>query len=69
MTLDGKGYILAQTDAEINREPLVAAGASQYQVHQKPPDTDHPLNYFVPDFGVDVDIKAALSTTNAVEKA
>ena len=53
MPLDAKEYILAQTDAEINREPLVAARPSQYQVHQKPPDTDNPLNYSVPNFGVD----------------
>jgi hypothetical protein len=36
-------------------------------VHQKPDYSDHDVDYFVPHFGVDVDIAASLSNTKNAE--
>jgi len=32
-----------------------------------PPPPEHPMNYFVPDFGVDHDVKVTLNNANAAE--
>jgi hypothetical protein len=45
-------FKLLQTDAEINREPLLSANASPLEIQQKPAYADHAIDYFVPDFGV-----------------
>ena len=45
-------FKLLQTDAEINREPLLSANASPLEVQQRPAYADHPVDYFVPDFGM-----------------
>merc|ERR1712166_664149 len=49
-------FKLLQTDAEINGEPLLSANASSLEVQQRPAYADHPVDYFVPDFGLDEDI-------------
>lgn len=55
-------------ESEVSREPLISAGASELLVHQKPAYSDHPVDYFVPHFGQDIDIKASLSNTKGEEK-
>ena len=37
---------------QLNREPLLSANASELLISQKPAYADHPVDYFVPDFGV-----------------
>ena len=44
-------FKLLQTDAEINREPLLSANASPLEVQQRPAYAGYPVDYFVPDFG------------------
>ena len=38
---------------QLQREPLLANDASPLEVHQMPESADHPMDYFVPDFGMD----------------
>ena len=38
---------------QLQREPLLANDASPLEVQQKPSYADHPVDYFVPDFGMD----------------
>lgn len=49
-------FKLLQTGADINREPLLSANASELEVQQKPAYADHPVDYFVPDFGMSHEI-------------
>lgn len=60
--------ILSQADMKLSREPLLASGASELLIHQKPAYADHPVDYFVPDFGKDHDIVASLADTKLEEK-
>ena len=50
------------------REPLLAKNASSLLIHQKPAYGDYPVDYFVPHFGQDIDIKASLKNTKDEEK-
>ena len=54
-------FKMIQTEAELNREPLLT---------WKPkPKKGHPVDYFVPNFGVDEDIAATIKNTDAAEKS
>jgi hypothetical protein len=58
-----KGYVpswgAVQLDEETEREPLLASKFNRKElVHQKPAYDGMNIDYFVPNFGVDHDIKA-----------
>lgn len=59
-----------QLDSEVNmeREPLLAKNASPLLVHQNG-DSKHPIDYFVPDFGIDHDIIGVKTSVEGAEKA
>jgi hypothetical protein len=59
-------FKLLQTGAEINREPLLSADASPLEVHQRPAYADHPVDYFVPDFGSSHEI---IYTQNSIKNS
>jgi len=40
-----------ETSSDLRREPLLAKDASPLLIHQKPAYADHPVDYFVPNFG------------------
>ena len=50
------------------REPLLSKEASPLLVHQKPAYKDWDVDYKVPNFGQDIDIKASLANTRSAEK-
>ena len=54
-------FNLLQTGAEMKREPLLTWEATE--------PASHPINYFVPNFGVDHDIKGSEVNTAEAEKA
>lgn len=51
---------------QLQREPLLANNASELEVHQMPAYADHPVDYFVPDFGLDSE---SLYTQNNIKMA
>ena len=57
-----------QTDAEINREPLLS-NMKELEVHQRPAYADHPIDYPVPDFGVSHEIRYTQNNIKNAEKA
>ena len=52
----------------IQREPLLSKEYNPLLVHQKPAYDGMNIDYFVPDFGVDQDIKNARSAIAQTEK-
>lgn len=50
-----------QLDEETEREPLLTWAATA-------PADSHPINYFVPNFGVDHDISTSILNTKSTEK-
>ena len=48
-------FKLLQTD--VSREPLLSANASPLEIHQNEPYAGIPVNYPVPDYGVDHEIR------------
>jgi len=58
-------FKLLQTEEQ--RDPLLSAGAGVLLVHQKPAYSDHPVDYVVPDFGLDHDITTSLNNTKNQE--
>lgn len=47
-------------------DPICASSGCTQYLH--PEKEGHPMNYPVPDFGVDIDIKASMGHMNALEK-
>ena len=47
----------------IKYRPYVGGRTPWYKEYAKEPKVDHDINYFVPNFGVDHDIKSSLSNT------
>jgi len=54
---------------KIAREPLLALDASPLLINQKPAYVDHPVDYFVPDFGPAHEIRYTLNSIKTAEKA
>ena len=52
---------------QLNREPLLAT-ANPLLVHQKPAYSDHPVDYFVPDFGLAHETQYTLNNIKKTEK-
>lgn len=56
------------SEVELERDPLLAKNATPLLVHQYG-DSKHPIDYFVPDFGIDHDILNVKTSVNGAEAA
>ena len=61
-------FKLLQSEADIHREPLLSANASELEVHQRPAYSDHPIDYPVPDFGISHEIRYTNNNIKNAEK-
>ena len=62
--------LVASTSAiTLSREPLLSAGASELEVHQRPAYSEYPIDYKVPDFGKSHEIMYTENNIKMAEKA
>jgi hypothetical protein len=65
--IHGNWNLAPESLIQLQSDPICSsAGCTQYKQPEGPPD--HPMDYFVPDFGVDHDIKASFNGLEVAEK-